>query len=57
VFKSAGTLTRQLRWPFTRQLPHVKTVRHAVSIDESRRPFAPYLVNAPNPHHLMVEKN
>ncbi|AGB26708.1 hypothetical protein Mycsm_06571 (plasmid) [Mycobacterium sp. JS623] len=55
--KSAGTLTRQLKWPFTRQLPHAKTIRHAVAIDEIRRPFAPYLVNLPNPKHLRVEKN
>jgi uncharacterized protein (DUF2235 family) len=55
--KAAGTLARELRWPFTRQLPHAKIVRHAVSIDENRRPFAPYLVNAPNPKHLMVERH
>jgi uncharacterized protein (DUF2235 family) len=55
--KSAGTLTRQLTWPFTRQLPHAHTIRHAVAIDEVRRPFAPYLVNHPNPNHLMVDKD
>jgi uncharacterized protein (DUF2235 family) len=55
--KSAGTLTRQLTWPFTRQLPHAHTIRHAVAIDEIRRPFAPYLVNAPNPNHLLVDKD
>jgi uncharacterized protein (DUF2235 family) len=55
--KSAGTLTRQLRWPFTRQLPHARIIRHAVSIDECRRPFAPYLINSPNPRHLRIEKN
>jgi hypothetical protein len=37
-------------------LLHAKTIRHAVSIDESRRPFAEYLVAAPNPKHLLVEK-
>src|SRR4029079_1540540 len=47
--KSAGTLTRQLKWPFTRQLPHAQTIRHAVSIDESRRPLAPYLDTASTP--------
>lgn len=52
--KSAGTLTRQLQWPFTRQLPHAQTVRHAVAIDEIRRPFPPYLVYAPNPNHLRI---
>jgi uncharacterized protein (DUF2235 family) len=55
--KSAGTLTRQLRWPFTKQLPHAHTIRHAVAIDEIRRPFAPYLVNVPNPNHLNVDVN
>lgn len=52
--KAAGTLTRQLRWPFTRQLPHAATVRHAVAIDEARRPFAEYLVHAPDPRHLLA---
>jgi len=52
--KAAGTIGRQLRWPFTRQLPHAQTIRHAVSIDEKRRPFATYLVEAPNPNHLKV---
>lgn len=55
--KSAGTLTRQLRWPYTRQLPHATTVRHAVAIDEKRRPFAPYLVEHPKPDHLNAVKN
>ena len=55
--KSAGTLTRQLTWPFTRQLPHAHIIRHAVAIDETRRPFAPYLVHPPNPQHLFVDKN
>jgi uncharacterized protein (DUF2235 family) len=51
--KAAGHLGRQLRWPYTRQLPHVGTVRHAVSIDEKRRPFVEYLVFEPNPDHLI----
>ena len=55
--KSAGTLTRQLTWPFTRQLPHAHIIRHAVAIDETRRPFAPYLVYRPNPKHLLVDQN
>jgi uncharacterized protein (DUF2235 family) len=53
--KSAGTLTRQLTWPFTRQFPHAHVIRHAVAIDETRRPFAPYLVYPPNPQHLFVD--
>ena len=51
--KAAGHLGRQLRWPFTRQLPHVQTVRHAVSIDEQRRPFVEYLVYPTSPQHLL----
>ena len=53
--KSAGTLTRQLTWPFTRQLPHAHVIRHAVAIDEVRRPFAPYLVYRPSSNHLLVD--
>ncbi len=55
--KAAGTIGRQLRWPFTRQLPHAATVRHAVSIDETRRPFAEYLIHHPDERHLLVQKN
>ena len=55
--KAAGHIGRQLRWPYTRQLPHALTVRHAVSIDEKRRSFAEYLVYSPDPHHLLVSKD
>ena len=55
--KAAGTMGRQLRWPFTRQLPHVHTIRHAVSIDENRRPFAAYLVEKPNANHIKVSRS
>ena len=51
--KAAGYLWRQLRWPYTRQLPHVSVVRHAVSIDEKRRAYTEYLVYPPNPSHLV----
>jgi uncharacterized protein (DUF2235 family) len=51
--KAAGYLWRQLRWPYTRQLPHVAVVRHAVAIDEWRRPYVEYLIDAPNPEHLI----
>jgi hypothetical protein len=55
--KSAGTLARQLRWPFTRQFPHVHVVRHAVAIDEIRRPYPPYLVHSPdNSNHIRARK-
>lgn len=55
--KAAGTLWRQLRWPFTRQLPHARTIRHALSIDEARRPFAAYPVSRPRPNHPRVAKD
>ena len=42
--KAAGFLRWDIRWPFTRQLPNVARVRHAVSIDEKRRPYREYLV-------------
>jgi uncharacterized protein (DUF2235 family) len=42
--KAAGILRWNLKWPYTRQLPNVQTVRHAVSIDEKRRPYEEYLV-------------
>ncbi|MFI6488785.1 DUF2235 domain-containing protein [Streptomyces sp. NPDC050564] len=42
--KASGVLRWNLRWPYTRQLPNVRRVRHAVSIDERRRPYREYLV-------------
>jgi uncharacterized protein (DUF2235 family) len=42
--KSVGLLRWQTTWPWTRQLPVVERVRHAVSVDERRRPFTEYLV-------------
>jgi uncharacterized protein (DUF2235 family) len=42
--KAAGLLRGGLKWPDTRQLPNVSKIRHAVSIDEKRRPFQEYLV-------------
>jgi uncharacterized protein (DUF2235 family) len=45
--KAAGDLWRQLHWPYTRQLPNVGTVRHAVSIDEWRRAYVEYLIDRP----------
>ncbi|MEU9211132.1 DUF2235 domain-containing protein [Streptomyces sp. NPDC048415] len=44
--KAAGVLRWNLRWPYTRQVPNVGRVRHAVSIDEKRRPYREYLVTA-----------
>jgi hypothetical protein len=43
--KAAGFLRfGSLRWPYTRALPNVARIRHAVSIDERRRPYREYLV-------------
>lgn len=54
--KAAGLLWRELKWPYTRQLPHAAVVRHAVSIDERRRPYDQYLVDAPKPTHPLLER-
>ena len=43
--KAPGLLRRSMTWPWTRQLPNVKAGRHAVSIDEKRRPYREYLVD------------
>jgi uncharacterized protein (DUF2235 family) len=32
-------------WPYTRDLPNVRHIRHAVSIDERRRPYHEFLFN------------
>jgi len=42
--KAPGILRRSMEWPYTRKLPNVDAGRHAVSIDEKRRPFREYLV-------------
>lgn len=46
--KAAGILRRSMTWPDTLSLPNVTHVRHAVSIDEKRRPYREYLVE-PDP--------
>lgn len=51
--KAPGLLRRSMEWPFTRQLPNVLAGRHAVSIDEKRRPFREYLVPA---HHPTIDE-
>jgi uncharacterized protein (DUF2235 family) len=44
--KAAGILRfGDLHWPFTHQLFNAKRIRHAVSIDEYRRPYREYLVD------------
>jgi Uncharacterized alpha/beta hydrolase domain (DUF2235) len=52
--KAAGFLRfGTLRWPYTRALPNVARIRHAVSIDERRRPYREYLVER---HPLGLEE-
>lgn len=42
--KALGVLRWDPKHPYTRQLPNVSNIRHAVSIDERRRPYREYLV-------------
>jgi uncharacterized protein (DUF2235 family) len=53
--KAAGVLRWNPQWPYTRQLPNVNVVRHAVSIDEKRRPYREYLVEAKPPRPALEE--
>lgn len=43
--KATGILRWDIKWPFTRQLRNTAVVRHAISIDEHRRPYREYLVS------------
>jgi uncharacterized protein (DUF2235 family) len=54
--KAAGTLWRPLTWPYTRHLLGVQTARHAMSIDEKRRPFAAYPVEVDPAHPLDLDQ-
>jgi uncharacterized protein (DUF2235 family) len=52
--KAAGILRLgNLHWPFTHQLFNATKIRHAVSIDEYRRPYHEYL--ADSTHHGLDE--
>lgn len=42
--KGTGIIGRDIRWPYTNLLSNVAVVRHAVAIDERRRPFRESLV-------------
>jgi uncharacterized protein (DUF2235 family) len=42
--KATRFLGRDIRWPYTNQVPNVRVVRHAVSIDEKRRPYRECLI-------------
>lgn len=41
--KALGVARLAPRWPYTRSTPNVAHIRHAVAIDETRRPFVEYL--------------
>ena len=47
--KATRFLGRDISWPYTNKLPNVRVVRHAVSIDEKRRPYRECLVPLPPP--------
>ena len=42
--KATKGLGRDISWPYTRSLPNVRVIRHAISIDEKRRPYPEYRV-------------
>ena len=46
--KAAGFFRRSIAWPYTHQLPNAQRIRHAVSIDERRRPFREYPIDDPD---------
>jgi uncharacterized protein (DUF2235 family) len=46
--KATKVFGRDIAWPYTRSLPNVRVIRHAVSIDEKRPQFEEYLVK-PDP--------
>jgi hypothetical protein len=50
--KALGYLRWDPKWPYTRSLPNARTIRHAVSIDERRRPYEEYLVHPTAKTHL-----
>ncbi|WP_309231348.1 DUF2235 domain-containing protein [Nocardia sp. SYP-A9097] len=53
--KAAGLFRWELRWPYTRQIPNIVKVRHAVSIDEKRRPYEEYLVKPKGAQPMLTE--
>lgn len=46
--KAAGFFRCSITWPYTHQLPNAQRIRHAVSIDERRRPFREYPIDDPD---------
>jgi uncharacterized protein (DUF2235 family) len=53
--KAAGLLRWDAKWPFTRNLVNIRKVRHAVSIDEYRRPYVDYLAGVYDTHGKGLE--
>ena len=47
--KGTGIIGPDLHWPYTNLLPNVAVVRHAVAIDEWRRPFRESLITVHPP--------
>ncbi len=50
--KALGVARMAPKWPYTRDLPNAARIRHAISIDENRRPFREYVVTTDNPDSL-----
>lgn len=53
--KAMGIARQAPRWPYTRSTPNARRIRHAVSIDETRRPFVEYL-STPDPKRTRLEE-
>jgi uncharacterized protein (DUF2235 family) len=43
----------RLHWNYTRQLNNVESIRHAVAIDENRRPYREFLVDERDPANVV----
>ena len=50
--KALGVVGIAPDWPYTRRLPNAAHIRHAISIDERRRPFSEYVVQTEAPETL-----
>lgn len=50
--KAMGLVRTAPKWPYTRSVPNALRIRHAVSIDERRRPFREYLCEVEEPARL-----
>jgi uncharacterized protein (DUF2235 family) len=50
--KAMGLVRTAPKWPYTRATPNALRIRHAVSIDERRRPFREYLCEVDDPARL-----